>query len=145
MPTMTSKPGTDNQDNRLYSRIPSKAAIEVCRLAFPVTITSEGVGKGRDISDGGIRFTYPEAFDPGQVLALKIGLKGWESHKKPYSMLVDIASEKPFTAIGEVVWCHASETEAGYDVGIKFTGVDDDDWKALSRYLAGAIASGPEH
>lgn len=139
---MTSKSGTDNQDNRLYPRIPNQAAIEVCRLTFPVKFTSEGIGRGRDISSGGICFIFPEAFEPGQVLALKIGLRGWESHKKPHSMFVDIASEKPFTAIAEVVWCRASETEMGFEVGIRFTGVDNDDWKALSRYLDGTASIG---
>lgn len=141
---MILKSDKEDQDSRLYPRIPNQAAIEVCRLTFPVKITNEGIGRGRDISGGGLRFIYAEAFEPGQVLALKIGLRGWESHKKPHSMFVDIASEKPFTAIAEVVWCRASETETGFEVGIKFTGVDNDDWKALSRYLDGTASMGAD-
>lgn len=126
------------EEKRTYPRIPNQASIEVCRLTFPITIKTEGVGIGRDISGGGVCFTYPEAFEPKQVLALKIDLRGWEAHKRPYSVFVDIASEKPFTAVGEVTWCRAFENGDGYEVGMKFTGVDGDDYKALVRYLSSA-------
>ena len=133
---------TPIEDKRSFSRVPNKASIEVCRLSFPVNIKTEGIGKGIDIGAGGICFVYPEPFQPGQVLALKIDLRGWEAHKRPHSMFVDMASERPFTAIGEIVWSHASETGDGFEMGMKFTGVDEDDRKALIRYLSTASAAG---
>ena len=125
------------EEKRAYPRIPRQADLEVIRLSFPLSEGPGDPGVGRDIGGGGACIHVPHPFEPGTTLSLTIGLKGWTSHRKPHSRLVDMANEAPLAAIVEVVWCRETRDGDGWDMGVKFVNVWEDDHKALLRYLSG--------
>ncbi len=125
----------DSEEKRKFPRIPKQAPVEMTRVTFPLPAGPDGMGVGRDIGGGGICFFFPERVAEETTLSLKIDLKGWASHKKPHSRVMDIAAEEPLTAIGKVAWCRRSQNDNGFDVGIEFVDIYEDDYKALLKYL----------
>jgi hypothetical protein len=124
-----------NEERRSFPRIPKAVTVEVIKLLFPLPTKPDSVALGKDISGGGISFTSDMPFDIGSSLSLKIHLKGLAEHRKPHSYLVDIAQSQPLAALGEVVWCRPSSESGRYDVGLHFTNIYEDDFKALMQYL----------
>ncbi len=124
-----------NEERRRFPRIPKAVTVEVVKLLFPLPTKPDSVALGKDISGGGISFNSDMPFDAGTSLSLKIHLKGLAEHRKPHSYLVDIAQSQPLTALGEVMWCRPNSQTGGWDVGIQFTNIYEDDFKALKQYL----------
>ena len=57
--------------------------------------------------------------------------------------MLDISREPPLTAIGEVVWLREDPSGDGYEVGIKFLNIYEDDYRALMKYLKDSIEKDP--
>ncbi len=122
-------------DKRKFPRISRNIDIEVSKLTFPFTDAVTKKEASVDIGGNGIRFITAESYEPKTIINLKINIIGWEGFKKPFSKLVDITSDAYLRAVGEVVWCNESTENDGYELGIKFTNIYEDDYKALMRYL----------
>jgi c-di-GMP-binding flagellar brake protein YcgR len=122
-------------DKREYPRIPKKASIQIQELTYPISNNPDLKAMGKDISVGGVRCISATGFTPKAVVNLKIDIAGWNAHKRPYSMVRDIASETPLSVIGEVAWCRPVNGSEGFEVGISFNNIYEDDYRALVRYL----------
>ena len=125
---------TDHEQRR-FPRICKEIPVEVSELSYPVSLGPGEKCLCKNIGAGGICFTVPTAYKPKTLLSLKIAILGWEGYKKPFSFLVDICSERPLTAIGEVAWSRELSDGTGYDVGIRFVNIYEDDYAALMKYI----------
>lgn len=123
------------QDKRKFPRISRNIDIEVSLLTFPLSDAVIKNGASINIGGNGIRITSSDPYDPKTMLNLKINIIGWEGFKKPFSKFIDISSDACLRAVGEVVWCNKSAKDNGYELGIKFLNIYEDDSKALIRYL----------
>jgi len=123
------------QDKRKFPRISRNIDIEVSLLTFPLSDAVIKNGASVNIGGNGIRITSSDPYDPKTILNLKINIIGWEGFKKPFSKFVDISSNACLTVVGEVVWCNKSANNNGYELGVKFLNICEDDSKALIRYL----------
>ncbi len=122
-------------DQRKFPRISKTVTVEVNPLTYPLPREPGERCVSKNISGGGICFTISKRYKPETLLNLKISIPGWQSYKKPFSRIMDIASESPLTAIAEVVWCQKLSNGSGYDVGIKFVNIYEDDYSALMNYV----------
>ena len=131
MPTTNSEQG-----NRRFPRVNQVIIIEVSPLVYPLPKDRGQEAMSKNIGQGGICFSLPEPHPPGTHLNLKIGIVGWHRHKKSFAETIyeDLAM-KPLTAIAEVVWCQPLSGDSGYDIGVRFVNIYEDDYKALSKYL----------
>ena len=74
------------------------------------------------------------------MLSLEIKLTGWQYHKKSVSSLLDPAkATAPLTAIAEVIWSRKLSGGRGYEVGVKFIDIYEDDYKALKKHLDSVV------
>ncbi len=125
-----------NPDQRRFPRIEKDVEIEVVKLTYPPSKSSELCCETRDIGGGGICFVSPKPYDAGTLLQLNILIKGWRHHKKPFSKLMDLTSDAaPLTAIAEVAWQKRRGADEAFDVGVRFQNIDPDDEKAFQNYL----------
>lgn len=122
-------------EKRKYPRVPKKASIQVQELTYPLSNDSDLQAMGKDISVGGVRFISETGFEPKTIVNLRIDIAGWNAHKRPHSMIRDIASDTPLSVIGEVAWCRPIAGSAEFEVGISFSNIYEDDYRALVRYL----------
>ena len=125
-----------DKEKRKFPRIPKEVAVNIKKLAYPLP---EGLGEsgvGRNMGENGICFSTPTSYEPKTMLSLEIKLTGWQHHKKNVSSILDHSKVKaPLTAIGEVVWSKKLMGRSGYEVGIKFVDIYEDDLKALKKHL----------
>ncbi len=128
------------KEQRNFARIPGSIRIEISRITYPLPEGPEAGGFGKNIGGGGVCFFSFSAYQPGTVLNLKMHIKGWQNYKKNFSIIFDIAPKAPLSVIAKVVWSTAvpdrSKYEgSGYEIGVKFLDIYEDDYKALLGYL----------
>lgn len=124
-----------NDEKRNYPRIPREIAIQVSELTYPLPVEPGDDRIGKDIGGGGICFISPHPYDVGKTLCITMHIKGWEMFKKPHSLLLDISAGTPLNVIGLVVWSREQEHGGGYEIGIKFLDIYEDDHRALLNYI----------
>ncbi len=124
------------KEKRKFARIPKQVPINVKKLAYPLP---EGPGKrgaGKNIGENGICFSTQTPYEPKTMLSLEIKLTGWQHHKKTVSSKLDpLAATAPLTVIAEVMWLKKLSGGRGYEVGVKFVDIYEDDYKALKKHL----------
>lgn len=130
-------------NKREFERIPETVPIEITRLVYPLPQTPDTVGTGKNISAGGVCFTTSVWYPPKTMLSLQIALTGWQDFKKPHSLLTDATRSVPLTGIAEVAWSRRAEDAAGYEIGVRFIDIYEDDYRALITYLQRAAKETP--
>jgi len=116
--------------------ISKEVPIEVQKVSYPLRKESGEMAVAKDIANNGICFEVPSELATKTLLSLKIGLPGWQHHKKNVTAIVDdAAAAAPLTAIAEVVWSKKLSSGKGYSIGVKFLDIYEDDFNALKNYL----------
>ncbi len=124
------------KEKRKFPRIPKQVPINVKKLAYPLPEGPGERGAGKNIGENGICFSTQTSYEPKTMISLEIKLTGWQHHKKNVSSILDpLAATAPLTAIAEVIWSKKLSGGQGYEVGVKFADIYEDDYKALKKHL----------
>ena len=125
-----------DKEKRKFPWIPREVPINVKKLAYPLPEGPGERGAGKNIGENGICFSTQTPYEPKTMLNLEIKLTGWQHHKKSVSSRLDpLAATAPLTAIAEVVWLKKLMGRSGYEVGVRFVDIYEDDYKALKKHL----------
>lgn len=123
-------------DVREYPRLQREVRVELQTLSYPLPTGPGEVTTSKDISAAGICCVSDTAFEPGTLLTAEIHLPGWQRHKTSLSVRLDPkAMTRPLSVVAEVVWTRALEDSHGFEIGIKFQNVAEDDLHAIRRVL----------
>ncbi|MCU0723886.1 MAG: PilZ domain-containing protein [Planctomycetes bacterium] len=126
------EPEPDGPDRRRGPRIPRKSQVVHRTLEFPEP--PGRTGRLRDVSPTGARFESDFAYPAGEALKLEMTLPGWEQEKIDFYTGDPREGLKPLVALAEVRW--VKPLGAGlFEVGARFTNVDEWHRQALRRYL----------
>ena len=68
-------------------------------------------------------------------------LNGWQRFRKGLAAILndELARTDVLTVVAEVIWCSESGNAGGYDTGVKFINVYEDDMIALDKYFSSII------
>ena len=123
---------------RECTRIPKEIQIEIKKVEYPLSDKSEEDGISKDIAKQGICFTTPTQYKPGEMLSLNMKINGWHRHRKGLKTILsnELSETDLLTVIAEVIWAKASTNSNGYDVGVKFINIYEDDMIALEKYFS---------
>ncbi|HDM76949.1 MAG TPA: PilZ domain-containing protein [Deltaproteobacteria bacterium] len=123
-------------DRRNYPRISKEVKIEVTEVSYPLAKDTGEHGISKNIGAGGICFSLSSPFSPGTIVSVKIHLTRWQKYREGFAQTLNPSSAaEPLTAIGEIVWCTPTTNGTGYEIGVKFVDIYEDDYKALTKYL----------
>ncbi|MEN8189177.1 MAG: PilZ domain-containing protein [Thermodesulfobacteriota bacterium] len=126
----------DPSDNRKFQRVPKKVTMTVKKLEYPVSGNSGEPAMTKNMANRGVCFNTAESYENGTLLNLEIDLRGWQHYLKNVFSIVDAATvTKPLTAIAEVAWSKKLGKGEGYEIGVRFTDIYEDDYQAFQRYL----------
>jgi c-di-GMP-binding flagellar brake protein YcgR len=112
--------GTVNFERRKYPRFNTDLPIEYYRTDSSVSY----VGRGLDISEGGLLIYFPEQMEIGQPIRLKLFLP--------------LGSElNTIEVLAEVVWkdIQLGEVWGDYRCGVKFIDISTEDMNKLKKFL----------
>ncbi len=125
-----------DKEKRKFPRIPKEVSINIKKLAYPLAEGPGESGTGKNMGENGICFSTQTSYEPRTMLSLEIKLTGWQHHKKNVSSILNHSKAKaPLTVIGEVVWSKKLMGRSGYEVGVIFVDIYEDDYKALKKHL----------
>ena len=132
---MTDNNETANQ--RECTRVPRDVHIEIKKLEYPLTRTEPDKGITLNIAERGICFTATNEYAEGDILSLDMTLIGWNRHRKSLSSMLsdDTSKTDLLTVVAEVIWCKPA-SDGGFEIGVKFTNIYEDDMTALEKYFA---------
>ena len=127
-----------NINDRECTRIPKGVHIEIKKIEYPLSNDPGEKGTTRNIAKHGICFTAPTQYKTGETLSLSIKLTGWHRHRKGLTAVLndELSKTDILTVIAEVIWSKKSTSINGYDIGVKFINVYEDDMAALEEYFS---------
>ena len=123
---------------RECTRIPKEIQIEVKKIEYPLSNEPGDYGTTKDIAKQGICFTTATQYEAGETLSLNMKINGWHRHRKGLKTILsnEISEADMLTVIAEVIWTKKSDDKQGYDIGVKFINVYEDDMIALEKYFS---------
>jgi hypothetical protein len=110
----------------------------VTRLQYPMTNLEAKSASTKNLSEKGLCFTANELYETGTILQLAVDLRGWQHYLNNIRSIVDTSSAyKPLTAVAEVMWSRelTEEEGKGYEMGVQFKDIYEDDLMAFKQYL----------
>ena len=129
-------------ERRKHKRFAKKISIQINDRSLGIFDKHENEGgarvsevvRGKDISEGGMCFLSPVPYAVRTVLGLIIRISDLDEVRRRLPMYLAVSSI-PIAAEGEVVRCEPSAYGAGYEVGIRFVDIFEDDYKILRKHL----------
>jgi len=130
-----------NTIDRGCTRVPKDVPIEVKKLVYPVSSKAGEKSTTVNIAQQGICFTVSSSYETGDTLSINMKLKGMNRHRNGLSAVLndELTKTDTLTVLAEVVWVQESVNEKGYDVGVKFINVYEDDIVALEKYFSALL------
>lgn len=129
----------NDHDQRDFPRLPKQVPVAIAKLEYPFTAEAEQSAMLKNIAKGGIGLAVTDYYKPGTRLSLKISLKGWRRYLKSVASIMDdtagTVAIAPLAAIAEVIWTSPLPDGAGYEIGVKFLDIYEDEYNALKKYL----------
>ena len=113
--------GTVNFERRKYPRFNVNLPIEYSRIDSPVG----HIGRGLNISEGGLFIYFPEKMDLGQYLSLKLFFPVGSKLNT-----IEVPVEVAWTEID------VSETQGDYRCGVRFIDISPEDLDKLKEFLS---------
>lgn len=121
-------------ERREFPRIEKRIRVEIRELSYPIVEKDHQKGSGNNIGIGGVCIRTDHAIEPGTLVELDLDLSGLQAHRK-ISMFVDKTAISPLTVIGKVAWIRSIGGSGGYEAGVEFLDIYEDDRLALEKYL----------
>jgi len=127
-----------NTIDRECTRIPKGVHLEIKKVVYPQTDDVKEKGTTINIAKQGVCFTVASQYNTGDILSLSMKLNGWNRHRKGLTSILsdELSKTDVLTVIAEVVWSKSSTDASGYDIGVKFINVYEDDMVALEKYFS---------
>jgi len=133
-----------NNGDRNFTRIPKGIHVEIKKLEYPLSTKFSEKGTTKNIAKRGVCFIAPTQYKSGDILSLSMTLNGWHRHRNGLTAILndDLSVTDVLTVIAEVIWSKNSTIINGYDIGIKFINIYEDDMIALEKYFSRIISDG---
>ena len=125
----------NGKDRRSFPRYSKDISVDISGSIFPVYEKMNEAGEGKDISVAGLCFFSNVPYEKGARLTMSVRITNREDNEREEGILVSTSSI-PITTIGEVVRVVDLPEQGGYEIGIKFLDITEDDYRILIRRLA---------
>lgn len=127
-----------NITDRSCTRIPKDIHLDIQKVEYPQSNKDNEAGTTINIAKQGICFSVPTQYNSGDILSLSMKLNGWHRHRKGLTAILsnELSKTDVLTVVAEVVWTKTSTESSGYDIGVKFINVYEDDMVALEKYFS---------
>jgi hypothetical protein len=119
-------------EKRKFIRLAPDALVTIKPIIFPISKGKAVNAQMSDVSEAGVGLISPSPFEVGASVEVTLDLPGWYEH----SLAVDRfrGSDKPLVGLARVVRKEVHE-EGGFDIGVEFTDIWDDHWRAMRKHL----------
>lgn len=123
------------ENRRQYERLPKHFRVDVSRLAFPLQAQSTHTTAAADISAGGLRVETSQAMEVGDLVQVRVYIPSLNKFHPGFMKGLESDLNQYLQAIAQVAWVEAVVPGSSYTLGLRFSDVDGDDWRALKSLL----------
>ncbi len=119
-------------ERRKFKRLPKSASLQVQVLAYKEQ-TTQDVTLYKDLGGGGMLFESEVPYQKGTLLKIQAMVPGWGGYIRNFKRTED--NEKhALVTVAEVVRVESME-EKGFEVGVHFVNIYENDHRALIEYI----------
>lgn len=123
----------ETNERRKFLRIGRDAEVTMRLIAFPLESTVPVVVEMFDVSSGGVGMISPVEFSEGASVEVALKLPGWFKHTTTITRYRE--DNRTLNAVGKVTRC-LPMPDGTFELGVEFTDIWADHWKAMRQYLA---------
>lgn len=129
----------DSGERRRHRRIGQDVEVTLKPISFPLDAAMAVVVEMSDVSEGGVGLLAPSPFAEGSSVEVSMKLPGWFRHTSAMTRYRE--EDRPLMAVGRIIRCLPAD-DGKYDVGVEFTDIWEDHWRAMRQHLAEINAEG---
>ena len=121
----------NDSDRRQYVRLARSFRVNLRKFEFSLAAQETVTASCRNISAGGMLLESPRAFEQGGMVQTTIRIPGLNKFHPGFFKVFENDFDQNLVAVAEVVRCEELDCAAGFELGLRFVDVYEDDWKAL--------------
>ncbi|MFW6324513.1 MAG: PilZ domain-containing protein [Desulfovibrionales bacterium] len=123
-------------DRRQYQRIGKSFQVRLQKLEYPVNDQKSVALWCKNISAGGLLLdSEDKLFEEGDKVRTTISIPRLNKFHPGFFKVFQNDAEQNLIAVAQVVRSGKRDSGPGYEIGISFVDVYEDDWRALSRMI----------
>lgn len=118
-------------DRRQHSRLPKPYRLELAEFAFPMDSQPKYEATCEDVSAGGLAVVVPHRFEIGEKVLVRLYMARLNKFHPGFFKVFESDVGQSVQAVAEVVRMEEVAPLTSYRLGLAFTDVYEDDWRAL--------------
>lgn len=118
-------------ERRQHSRLPKPYRLELAEFAFPLDSQKKYEASCEDVSAGGLAVTVPHRFEVGSKVLVRLYMSRLNKFHPGFFKVFESDVDQSLQAVAEVVRMEEVSPLQSYRLGLSFTDVYEDDWRAL--------------
>lgn len=130
--------GSDHE-RRKHSRLPKPYRLELAEFAFPLNQQPRIQATCEDVSAGGLAVVTSRKFDMGEKVQLRLYMARLNKFHPGFFKVFESDVDQSLQAVAEVVRVDEKIPLTRYVIGLRFTDVYEDDWRALHGLIQDEI------
>lgn len=136
---------TERTNRRKHERVPKAYRLELQELVFPLHQQSKISATCEDVSAGGLSVVTRRKFAVGDKVQVRLYMARLNKFHPGFFKVFESDVDQSLQAVAEVVRVDERIPFTSYCLGLRFTDVYDDDWRALHGLLQDELRRQKKH
>ena len=130
---------SQDSERRQHTRLPKSYRLELAEFAFPLKDQPRISATCEDVSAGGLSVVVPRRFEVGDKVQVRLHMARLNKFHPGFFKVFESDMDQSLQAVAEVVRVVERIPFSRYCLGLRFTDVYDDDWRALHGLIQDEI------
>lgn len=126
-------------ERRQHTRLPKPYRLELAEFSFPLDKQRKFEAICEDVSAGGLAVTVPHRFEVGEKVLVRLYMSRLNKFHPGFFKVFESDLDQSLQAVAEVVRVEEIASLVSYRIGLSFTDVYEDDWRALHGLIQDEI------
>lgn len=136
---------SQESERRKHTRLPKSYRLELAEFVFPLKQQPRISAVCEDVSAGGLAVVVPRRFEVGDKVQVRLHMARLNKFHPGFFKVFESDVDQTLQAVAEVVRVEERVPFASYCLGLRFTDVYDDDWRALHGLIQDEIRRQARH
>lgn len=126
---------SEHKNRRKHDRVPKPYRLELTEFVFPLNQQPKIAATCEDVSAGGLAVITQRKFAVGDKVQVRLFMARLNKFHPGFFKVFESDVDQSLQAVAEVVRVDERIPFTSYRIGLRFTDVYDDDWRALHGLL----------
>lgn len=136
---------SQDSERRQHARLPKPYRLELAEFVFPLKQQPRISAVCEDVSAGGLAVVVPRRFELGSKVQVRLHMARLNKFHPGFFKVFESDVDQALQAVAEVVRVEERIALRSYCLGLRFTDVYDDDWRALHGLIQDELRRQSRH